>query len=131
MKRILYILIVSVFILFSCEKEEGEGGTSTISGQVLVKNYNSDFSVKLGEYYAPEIDVYIIYGDDEIYSDRFKTGIDGWYRFQYLTKGKYTVYALSADSTRQSPSGVVVVKKEVEVTKNNQSVVVDDLVIFD
>jgi len=130
MKKIL--LIVSAFLMIiSCEIEEGEGGSSTIIGKVLVKNYNSDFTVKLGEYYAPGIDVYIVYGDDEIYSDKFETGIDGWYRFEFLTKGDYTVYAFSKDSTRQSQSGVVAVQKKVTITKNNQEVLLDDIVIFD
>ncbi|NQU86826.1 MAG: hypothetical protein HQ541_13805 [Mariniphaga sp.] len=131
MKRFILVIIPFIFILFSCEKEVGEGGTSTISGRVLVKNYNSDFSVKLGEYYAPGIDVFIIYGDEQIYSDKFETGIDGWYRFEYLTKGDYTVYTLSADSTRQSQSGIMIIEKKVSITENNQSIVVDDLVIFD
>ncbi|MGQ8336747.1 hypothetical protein ACUNWD_09370 [Sunxiuqinia sp. A32] len=133
MRKFVFFLVSLVMILFttSCEKEEGEGGNSTIMGRVLVKNYNSDFTIKLGEYYAPNVDVYIIYGNDSIYSDKFDTSLDGWFRFEYLNKGTYTVYALSADSTRQSPSGEIAVKKTIEITDNNSTVIVDDLVIFD
>ena len=129
---VLLVPVIFLILLFvGCEKEEGEGGTSTIIGRVYVKNYNSDFTIKLGEYYAADVDVYIMYGNDSIYSDDFKTSLNGWYRFEYLNKGKYTVYVLSADSSRQSPSGEVPVMKTVEITENNSTVVVDDLVIFD
>ena len=128
--RITLFLILVTLLSFSCKKEEGEGGTSTITGKVLVKKYNSDYTIKLGEYYAPDVDVYIIYGDDSIYSDDFKTGIDGWYRFEYLQKGSYTIYALSKDSTRMSISNKIPVMKTVEIKENNSTVVVDDLVIF-
>lgn len=130
----LILFLLSIFFAFtgiSCEKTEGEGGTSTIMGRVKVKNYNSDFTIKFGEYYSAGEDVYIIYGNDSIYSDDFKTGIDGWYRFEYLNKGKYKIYAISADSTRTSPSGEVPVIKEVVIDDNNSTVIVDDIVIFD
>ena len=131
MRRFLWVIIALSITFLSCEKEVGEGGTSTLKGRVLVKNYNSDFSVKLGEYYAPGVDVFILYGNDMIYSDKFETGLDGWYHFEFLTKGEYTVYALSADSTRQSPSGETVVLQKVSITENNQTVTVPDIVIFD
>ena len=123
--------VLSLFFLASCEKEAGEGGTSTIMGRVKVKNYNSDFTIKYGEYYEEGIDVYIIYGNDSIYSDDFETGIDGWYRFEFLNKGKYRVYAMSADSTRTSASGSIPVVKEVFIDENKTTVIVNDIVIFD
>jgi hypothetical protein len=122
------------FLLFSttaCEKEEGEGGTSSITGRVYAIDYNSEWTVKKGEYYAPGIDVFIIYGNDSIYSDQFETGIGGWYRFNYLREGNYTVYAFSRDSTQQEPSGEIPVIKRVKITGKDQTVVVDDIVIFD
>ena len=129
--KLLFILFIAAICLPSCEKEEGEGGTSTIAGRVFVKNYNSNFTIIRGEYYAPDVDVFIIYGNDSIHSDDFKTSIDGWYRFEFLNKGNYTIYAISDDPTMQSPSGKVIVKKSVEITENNSTVIVDDLVIFD
>ncbi len=125
------VLIFSLIFLPACEKTEGEGGTSTIMGRVLVKDYNSDFTIKFREYYADGIDVYIIYGNDSIYSDDFETGIDGWYRFKFLNKGKYTLYAMSDDSTRTSPSGSVAVKKEVFINENNSTIIVEDIAIFE
>lgn len=121
----------SLCFLVSCEKEAGEGGTSIIMGRVKVKNYNSDFTIKYSEYYSEGIDVYIIYGNDSIYSDDFETGIDGWYRFEYLNKGKYKVYAMSKDSTRSSASGSIPVIQEVFIDENRSTFIPDDIVIFD
>lgn len=100
-------------------------------GRVKVKHYNSDFTIKYGEYYGEGIDVYIIYGNDSIYSDDFETGLGGWYKFEYLNKGKYKLYAMSADSTRTSPSGEIAVIKEVFINENNSTVIVDDIEVFD
>ena len=126
----IFFLILAVGVISACEKEEGEGGTSTIVGRVYAQNYNSDFTVKLGEYYAEGVDVYIIYGDEVVYSDDFETGLDGWYRFQFLNKGTYTIYAISKDPTRQSPSGEIAVSQTVTIKSNHSTVVVDDLVIY-
>ncbi len=127
----LLVLFVSVSLFSSCEKTEGEGGTSTIEGQVRVKNYNADFTVKLGDYYAPDVDVFIVYGDDKIYSDDFKTGIDGWYKFEFLNQGTYTIYTFSEDSTRTDPSNMIPVMTEITIDENNTTYIADDLVIFD
>ncbi|WP_423127699.1 hypothetical protein [Gaoshiqia sp. Z1-71] len=126
----LVVLILVAGFLSACEKEEGEGGTSTIVGRVYAQNYNSDFTVKLGEYYAEGVDVYIIYGDEIVYSDDFETGLDGWYRFRFLNKGTYTIYAISKDPTRQSPSGEIAVSQTVTIKSNHSTVVADDLVIY-
>ena len=94
-----YFLFIIVFIsgLLSCTKEEGEGGNSTISGKVYVYNYNVELTNLRWEDYAPDIDVFIIYGNDTVYSDNFKTNYDGSYRFRYLQQGTYTVFAYSKD----------------------------------
>ena len=89
-----------LFIAFTaCEKPAGEGGTSTITGKIYAREYNSNYTLLTAEYYAAKEDVYIIYGDDSIYSDDFKTNYDGSYEFKYLRKGKYTLFAYSDDST--------------------------------
>lgn len=127
----IFIMIISIGIFSACEKEEGEGGTSTIMGRVYAKNYNSDFTIKLGEYYVQGVDVYIIYGNDSIPADDFETSLDGWYRFEYLNKGTYTVYVMSDDPDRQSPSGKIAVSQTVTIQDNHSTVIVDDLVIYE
>lgn len=90
----LLLILLSCF-LFSCINEEGEGGTAIVQGYIQ-KVLHPD-----GEYAegavdtiaASEVRVYIRYGDEEPYSDDMRTGPDGFYKFKYLTKGKYTVFA--------------------------------------
>ena len=126
-----FLFVVVIFAISACSKEEGEGGTSVITGKVFVNNYNSDYTVLKEQYYAQEEDVYIIYGNDKIYSDKFETNFDGSYRFQYLQKGKYKIYAYSKDTTLQSPTGRIPVTIEVEITGNYQAVEAEDLVIIE
>ncbi|WP_163714747.1 hypothetical protein [Mangrovibacterium lignilyticum] len=128
--RGLAIVLLAIVLSTSCEKEEGEGGTSTIQGKVYALDYTSDFSTKLGEYYAPDVNVFIIYGNDSIHSDKTETSYNGWYRFEYLNKGTYTIYTLSKDPDRLSPSGEIVAKQTVVITDNHSSVILDDLIIY-
>lgn len=126
-----YLLLAAAFIvLLSCEKQAGEGGTSTIKGVVMVKEYNGDFSILRDIYPAQDVDVYIIYGDDEVYGDKFQTGYDGKYEFNYLQNGKYTIYSLSKSDTILLTNQLVPVIKEVEVTSKDQVVEVDTIYII-
>lgn len=134
-QRIIFLfMLATLFIITSCEKEPGEGGNSTISGKVYVKDYNGTFTVLNGEYYGPDEDVYIVYGgksDNTFgYDDDVKTCYDGTYEFKFLRPGKYTVYAYSKDSNFQEPSGVIPIIYEIEISEKNQEVEVPDLVIF-
>jgi hypothetical protein len=117
--------------MISCEKDEGEGGGATIIGRVFTIDYNAEFTFKKDSFYSPDVDVFIIYGKDSIYSDDFKTGLGGWYRFQYLRPGDYKVYAFSKDKTFKSPTGLIPVIKDVKIKNNDETVVVEDLIIVD
>lgn len=98
MKKILTLFVITgLFIITSCKKPAGEGGTSTIKGTVWVTNYNSNFTVVNAEYPGADEDVYIIYGDEASYGDRIKAGPDGVFEFKYLRPGKYKVYVYSDD----------------------------------
>ncbi|HNX06983.1 MAG TPA: hypothetical protein PKL96_05315 [Bacteroidales bacterium] len=117
------------FLFCSCKKDPGEGGTSSIYGKVYMKDYNSTYTVLLEEYYAQDVDVYIIYGDDKTYSERIRTNYDGTYEFKYLRKGTYHIYAYSEDSTLTTNAMIPVIR-DVEITKNNQDVEADEMIIF-
>ena len=130
-KRTIFLLaLASIFIFASCEKEAGEGGNSSIFGKVYVKDYNLTFDQLIGEYYGPDEEVYIIYGDDLSYSERIRTSYDGTYEFKYLRPGRYKIYAYSDTLKSISPSGKIEKIKEVEITDKNQDVEVEDIVIF-
>ncbi|MES2285334.1 MAG: hypothetical protein V4547_06560 [Bacteroidota bacterium] len=134
--RSFYLLLFSIgfLLLFnSCKKEAGEGGTSSIKGKVYAKYYNKNFTVLADSAYAPDIDIYIIYGDDFSYGERKRTSYNGTYEFKFLQKGSYKIFAYSRDSTgayrnlvNQYANDLAVIK-EVEITKNKQTVEVLDI----
>lgn len=111
-------------------KEADKGGTSTIRGKVFTKDYNGNFTILNSQYYTPDEYVYIIYGNSTHYNDRTKTKIDGSFEFNNLRKGNYQVFTYSDDSTQNSPSTLVSVMANTEITEKNQVMEIPDLVIF-
>jgi len=134
-----YVLIfISMALTFaaSCKKEEGEGGTGTIQGKILIRHLDGTQSFDT-TYYGSDQDVFIIYGDDHAtYDDDFKTSFDGSYRFKFLQKGTYKIFAYSTDTTdlylglfnENRPK--VAIFQTVEITEKNETVQVPDLVII-
>ena len=123
-KQVKLCFVMSLLVMFavSCQKDPGEGGNSSITGKVFLRNYNSSFTTLQSEYYDPDEYVYIVYGEGPAPDDRVKTGPDGDFDFKYLRKGTYTLYVYSDDSTGNSASGTVAVYKTVTITKNRQTV---------
>ena len=137
MKKIkLYFVLAALFAFTACKKEPGEGGTSTITGRVKTLDYDynlvsGDWTwVKTREYYAPDERVYIIYGDDTIHSDDTRTNPDGYYKFEWLRKGKYTIFAYSDDTTGTVVSGQSPVKATVEIKENKEEIPAPEIVII-
>jgi|WetSurSiteA1Bulk_404760.scaffolds.fasta_scaffold00327_9 hypothetical protein len=134
MKKLSFTIVVGAVIIclsaISCEKQEGEGGTSSITGKVVVRQYNSNFTTLTETYYATDEDVFIIYGEDPVYGDKTTTNYDGTYRFDYLREGTYKIYAYSEDSLNYPTQHEIPVVKEVKITKRNQEVTVDNIVIL-
>jgi hypothetical protein len=131
MKNICTIFIVFLMVLgvSSCEKEAGEGGTSTLYGKVLIRKYNPMFTVLMEEYYAQDQEVYIIYGNDRTFSQRIRTNYDGTYEFKYLRQGEYKIFAYSKDSTL-STNALIPVIKEIKIEQNRQEIEVPLIIIF-
>lgn len=130
-KQIILLLIAPLMILFSaCDKPEGKGGTSTITGKVTTEDYNATFTVLEATYPTQDEDVYIIYGSNTSYGDKVKTNYNGEYEFKYLREGSYKIYTYSKDKTLQSPSGQIAIIKEVKITDTDQKVTVDDITIY-
>lgn len=130
---LLFLSIAFLLLLNSCKKEAGEGGSSFIRGKVYAKYYNKNFTVLADSAYAPDIDIYIIYGDDFSYGERKKTSYNGTYEFKFLQKGYYKIFAYTRDSTgtyrnlvNQYANDLPVIQ-EVEITKNKQTVEVPDI----
>jgi hypothetical protein len=73
--------------------------------------------------------VYLVYGDDDFYSESVRTDQDGNYQFKGLNKGKYTIYAFSTDTT--NANGFSIQKEvEAEITKNKQVVEAEEIYII-
>ncbi|MCX6274419.1 MAG: hypothetical protein NTV09_04345, partial [Bacteroidetes bacterium] len=102
MKTNFLTSVLGILMLFgsSCKKDEGEGGTSTISGKVILEKWDNSFSLLVNSYPARNQDVYILYGDDNTtYDNDYKTSYDGSYEFNYLQKGTYKLYVYTEDTT--------------------------------
>lgn len=131
------ILCILILIGSSCKKDEGEGGTSTISGKVIEEKWDNSFSLLENSYPARNQDVYILYGDDNTtYDNDYKTSYDGSYEFNYLQKGTYKLYVYTEDTTGLAANGTVdfnlpkvPVFATVEITKNGQTVTVPEFTI--
>jgi len=98
MVRSLMILL-SLTLLYACKKEPGEGGKAEIHGRIMEQRYLNASQLPSGDPY-PLLDqnVYIIYGDTTggaYPDDNVDSGPDGKFRFQWMRKGSYLVYAIS------------------------------------
>lgn len=126
---VCFILACWIFTA-SCEKEEGTGGNNSITGKVYVRDYNANFTILEEQYTAKDEDVFIVYGDDEVYGDKTSTHLDGTYRFDYLREGKYTIYAYSEDSANYPSSDEVAVIRQVIIKGKKKEVVAAPIVIL-
>ncbi len=135
MKLIVSILIFSLLFL-SCKKQAGPGGTSSIRGKVYAEYYDKKMTVLTDSSYAPDIDVYIIYGNDFSYGDHQKTSYNGSYEFKYLENGSYLIYTYSRDSTGFYKYAVnqyapdVAITQKVDISKRKQTIELPDIRII-
>jgi hypothetical protein len=125
-------LLIFFFLLslWSCKKEPGVGGNASVSGKIITHDYNATFTNLLGIYPAADQYVYIVYGDHVGYDKRIKTDYNGAYRFPFLYPGKYTIYTYSLDNTGTQLSGQIVIKKEIQLSKN-QHYEMPDIIIYE
>ncbi len=123
------VILLLITVLVSCNKEEGEGGQAIISGRVMVKQYDRNYKVLQDSFYAGGKDVYIVYGDDETFSDDTETGFDGTYNFKFLRPGDYTVFAYSEDTADNESGKEITVIKKVNISKKEERVEIEDIVI--
>lgn len=125
-------LIASLYLfsacLSSCSKEPGEGGSSSISGKVFGYDINTS-GVITDSAYAGDYRVFISYGDKGTADNDTRTSYTGDYSFKGLQKGSYCVYVFSQCDTCVFNQNYFA--QVVEITKNNQEIVLPDFKIFD
>jgi len=71
--------------------------------------------------------VYIIYGEEDTYSETVRSDANGDYQFKGLTKGNYRMFAFSTDTIT---GGLEQIEVEAEITKNKEVVEAAALVII-
>lgn len=89
------LLLPVLFILHGCSKDPGDGGRAEIRGVVLRQDVSLSGNPQGDPYPAVEERVYIIYGDGQYFDDDTRTGPSGEFRFPWLRKGSYRIYAIS------------------------------------
>lgn len=75
---------------------------------VDIQNQGEDATGESSSYVeGPIVDerVYLIYGDDDFYSESVRTDANGGYQFTGLNRGSYRIYAFTADTL--NPAGIV------------------------
>jgi hypothetical protein len=118
MKTLLISALCTV-LLMACKKEEGVGGDASISGQVWTYAVNGSFTDTIAEYPAEDTYVYIVYGDNTGFDKRIKTDYNGYFRFNFLYPGNYTVYVYSFDPTEIDGQSPVIREVTIEDRKEN------------
>jgi Membrane carboxypeptidase (penicillin-binding protein) len=95
-KQLVYSFLL-LFLVSSCNKGEGIGGTSSVEGYVYsIRHHEDDSRFPIDTVPASKEDVFIIFGDDDYFGDDIETDESGFYKFDYLRKGNYTVFAYSS-----------------------------------
>lgn len=98
MKIKIHLLLAFVLtgLLTSCNKDEGIGGSSSLEGYVYnVIHKDDNFSFTADTFPAVKEDIFLIFGEDNYFGEDTETNNVGLYRFDFLRKGTYTVYAMS------------------------------------
>ena len=94
MRKIVILIVLSI-VFIGCNKVEGEGGTSSITGKLIVNDLNGLGNLQ-ATFPGADEDVFIVYGkDNTTYNDKVSTSYDGTYRFDNLTEGSYKLFSYS------------------------------------
>jgi len=110
-----FLIIAALMVIAGCEQGEGYGGTASISGTVVTRYYNDDYSAVIREAPAVDEQVFLLFGDNENVGDRVETSATGTFEFLYLQPGEYTVYFTSRD-TAYTGEVETVVSEELELS---------------
>lgn len=105
------LIAIVLFHFCGCETIEGEGGSGKISGLLIQKSYNEDYSLLISEKPAEAEDIYIKYGSNGAVAKKIESSETGYFEFPYLYPGEYTLFYASSDSTNKTSE-----KKNISIT---------------
>ncbi len=125
------VLIACLMFIIGCAKEPGIGGKAEIHGRVLEQHHNNSGELRGEPYPRADVRVYISYGDGYTTDDDVRTGPDGRFRFPWLRKGTYRVFATSECFVEpvECPGGTFSVTRLVELTGRKDLEDIGDLLI--
>jgi len=136
--RVFLIISLVMLTLIGCKKESGEGGNSSISGNVIViqRAVSSNPLTGIDTLAAADVEVYIIYGDNTSPGDRIRANYNGEFEFSNLRQGDYTVYVYSDDTTGTiNPSSeafnLMVVPRIVTISDKKEKVETGNFTIYE
>lgn len=118
LSAILFIIIALAFN--SCTQDEGIGGNSHVSGTLVEKFYNNDFTVFQFEEPAKDQDVFILFGDDNTVGENTSTSFTGDFAFNYLWAGNYKLYYFSDDTTGATNENIELIT-EIQLEKSEKA----------
>lgn len=117
-KTIIFSLFsITLFLFGGCTKDEGYGGTASISGTLIEQVYNDDYSELIFEQKAMDENIFIVFESNGIVSDKITTGIDGEFEFEQLFPGNYQIYYYSENQNSAYGEDIEVII-DVELEKN-------------
>lgn len=130
--KIAFIISAIMITSTSCTKEPGVGGGASVSGSMLIHDYNS-LGTFLGEYEAQNYKVYLIYGNDGgAFDDDVNTSHEGSFEFKYLQKGDYELFVYSDYSYCLSCGnlGDSVISVKFQITDKKQALELSDITVL-
>lgn len=128
--KLTWYVVLAGLSLVACNKEPGEGGKAEIRGRLLEQLVSASGNPIGDPYPVIGENVFIIYGDatDGAFpDDNVDTGPTGEFRFSWLRKGTYTVYAIS--DCNECESGQIAVSRVVEIGDRKESITTGDITI--
>jgi hypothetical protein len=121
------LIIVLLFAIYSCKKEEGIGGQAGIKGVINMQHLNCLLEKSGSPYPAMDVDVYIQYGNNNYINDKVETSPTGDFQFNYLTPGDYKIIIYSDDTLNFKTEKEIAIEKRVNI--NGKKTTVDLSVI--
>jgi hypothetical protein len=105
---LISLTIVTLTSTFTtgCEQPEGYGGSASVSGKIITKYYNDDYSALIRMAPAVDEQVFLLFGDNENVADKVESGATGSFNFSFLNPGRYKIYYESEDSTKLDGSEI-------------------------
>lgn len=128
-KNHIFYLTALLLCLFSCVNEEGEGGSGAIEGYVyLITHPDGEYNFETDTFPAATVRVGINYGlGGQLKEDDDKrVGPKGYFKFEYLSKGDYVIFAYN-----EYPSGQLEAVCDTVRVKNGKLSKADTLYIHD